>query len=125
VANVTDIIEGVVGTLPDNPARDAGPIVERAEGGWLVDGAISLEDLRAALPIPVVSGDEQGRYHTLAGLIMTRLATVPRTGDRVDWGDFRFEVVDMDGRRVDKVLVTRRNPEDARPASIPHGDSDA
>ena len=53
---------------------------------------------------------EQGTYQTVAGFVMTRLGRVPRAGEHFTWGDLRFEVVDMDGRRVDKVLVERATP---------------
>jgi putative hemolysin len=101
----TDILEGLVGEIPSAPSSEPGPILQREDGSWLVDGAAPVDDVAAAVGLPPVPPQEQGTYDTLAGLVMTRLARVPRTGDRFTWGGFRFEVVDMDGRRVDKVLI--------------------
>jgi putative hemolysin len=103
-----DILEGLVGEIPSEPAAaEQGPIVRRGESSWLVDGATSIDDLQAAIDLPPVPENEQGTYQTLAGLVMTRLARVPREGDRFTWNHLQFEVVDMDGRRVDKVLIER------------------
>ena len=62
--------------------------------------------------------EDAGSYHTVAGFVMTRLARVPRTGDRFSWGGYTFEVVDMDGRRVDKVLVERLPPPEPLDAAV-------
>jgi putative hemolysin len=102
-----DILEGLVGEISTEPASVHGPIVKRDERSWLVDGATSIDDLQASLDLPAVPNAEQGTFQTLAGLVMSRLARVPREGDRFTWGDLTFEVVDMDGRRVDKVLIER------------------
>ena len=64
-------------------------------------------DLVGEIDLVPLPDQEEGAYQTLAGFVMTRLSRVPHAGDRFTWGDFRFEVVDMDGRRVDKVLVAR------------------
>jgi putative hemolysin len=101
----TDILEGLVGEMPAEEAPEAGPMVQREDGSWLVDGTTPLEDLGTAVSLPPVPAGEEGAYRTLAGLVMTRLGRVPRVGDRVVWGGYRLEVVDMDGRRVDKVLI--------------------
>lgn len=103
----TDILEALVGEIPGSPQTEPGPIHQRDDNSWLVDGTISIEDLTTALQLPAVSDQESGTYHTLAGFVMTRLARVPHTGDRFSWNGFTFEVVDMDGRRVDKVLIER------------------
>ena len=104
----TDVLEGLVGEIPTEPVGALGPIVQRDSSSWLVDGATPIDDLASAIGLPPLPEAEDGTYQTLAGLVMTRLARVPRTGDRFAWGEFTFEVVDMDGRRVDKVMVDRR-----------------
>jgi putative hemolysin len=103
----TDVLESLVGEIPSEPDAAAGPITTREDGSWLVDGAMPFEDLVAELSLTPLPDEEEGAYQTLAGFVMTRLARVPRAGDRFAWGDLRFEVVDMDGRRVDKVLIER------------------
>jgi putative hemolysin len=109
IVTPTDILEGLVGEMPSEPAAAAGPIFRRDESSWLVDGAMPMDDLRSAIEMPPVPEAEQGTYHTLAGFVMTRLARIPTEGDRFEWGGLLFEVVDMDGRRVDKLLVERRS----------------
>jgi putative hemolysin len=106
----TDILEGLVGEIPADVRLEPEPIHQRDEHSWLVDGTTSMEDLLQRIPLPALPSQEEGSYHTLAGFVMTRLARVPRTGDHFEWSGFAFEVVDMDGRRVDKVLIERREP---------------
>lgn len=107
LVTLTDLLEGLVGALPDRPVSEPGPIVQRADGSWLVDGSIPIDELRGTIPLPDVEAEEEGAFDTLAGLIMTRLSRLPRAGDSFEWGGLRFEVIDMDDRRVDKVLVSR------------------
>jgi putative hemolysin len=87
---------------------DEAPVVQRAPDSWLVDGALSLGDFYSGIGVDDPEADSPRAYHTVAGLIMTRLSRIPAAGDRVTVGSLAFEVADMDGRRVDKVLVTRR-----------------
>jgi len=103
----SDILEGLVGEMPSEPEAEAGPVVTREDGSWLVEGDARVEDLEGLLGLPPLPEQERGTYQTIAGFAMTRLSRIPRAGDRFAWGGFRFEVVDMDGRRVDKVLVER------------------
>ena len=105
LVTATDILEGLVGEIPSELSTAAGPIVQRADGSWLVDGSLSIHDLAGTVDIPAIPDQEAGTYETLAGLVMKRLSRVPREGDAFTWGALRFEVMDMDGRRVDKVLI--------------------
>jgi putative hemolysin len=101
-----DLLEALVGDLPDAgmPAEPAA--VRRDDGSWLVDGMLPADELKALLPIGALPGEGTGAYQTVSGLVMQQLGRIPSTGDHFAWGGFRFEVVDMDGHRVDKVLVT-------------------
>lgn len=99
-----DIFEGLVGNM-DNE-EDEPEIIKRANNaGWLVDGQCSLYDLLCYFDCSDLY--ETSDYHTLAGLILHRLQRIPRSGDTLEWNGFVFEVMDMDGARIDKVLVTR------------------
>jgi len=103
-----DILESIVGELP---ARGEGPppgAVRRDDGTWLVDGLLDIPGLREALDLPPLPDEEDGVYQTVGGLVTHMLGSIPKAGQRVAWGEWEFEVMDMDGRRVDKVLVTRR-----------------
>jgi putative hemolysin len=90
-------------------AEDA-TIVQRGPSSWLVDGAVSLGDFYGGIGVHDPEPDEPHGYHTVAGLVMTRLGRIPKTGDRISVGSLVLEVVDMDGFRVDKVLVSREQP---------------
>ena len=82
-------------------------IVQRPDGSWLIDGKLLIDDLKEALKIPKLPEELSGSYQTLGGLVMLQVGRVPVTGDTFEAAGHRFEVVDMDGKRVDKVLVTR------------------
>ena len=104
----TDILEALVGEVPDihNPAEEP-PIVRRADGSWLVDGLLAAEELRAHLGLGQLPNEGREDYQTVGGLVMDQLGRIPVEGDRFEWDGFSFEVLDMDGRRVDKVLVEK------------------
>ncbi|WP_211861493.1 hemolysin family protein [Neoroseomonas soli] len=105
VVTASDLLEAIVGDLgPVELPRD-GVAVERADGSLLLDGSMPSDELRARLELPELPG--AGTYHTVAGLMLALLKRVPKEGDRIVWAGWRFEVVDMDGRRVDKVLAMR------------------
>ena len=106
LVTVTDLLEGLVGALPADAADARGAFVARGDGSWLVEGSVAMDDVAAKFDLEVPQ-EETGAYHTLAGFVMARLGHIPRTADRFEWGLLRFEVVDMDGRRVDKVMVSR------------------
>lgn len=100
-----DILQALVGELPGG--ADADPrVVHREDGSWLFDGMVALDEVKQALRIAHLPG-EDADFHTLGGYLMARLNRVPMLADRVLAGGFRFEVVEMDGRRVDRVLVAR------------------
>ena len=101
-----DILESIVGVLP-SPDQEAEPeFVQREDGSWLVDGMLPLDQFRDVVPLGDLPLEEKGYYYTIGGLVMMHLERRPQTGDRFTHGDLQFEVVDMDGNRVDKVLVT-------------------
>jgi putative hemolysin len=118
LVSVTDLLEGLVGALPGDPRDAAGAIVARSENSWLVDGAAPIGEVATQFELEI-PGDEVGAYHTLAGFVMARLGRIPRTADTFDYGDLQFEVVDMDGRRVDKMMVTRVPSPQSLPTAPP------
>jgi putative hemolysin len=99
-----DLMEAIVGEFSIQGSPGERMVVQREDGSFLVDGLYPIEEVQELLetgPLPDLEN-----FHTLAGFVMLRLGRIPVTGDRFDWGRWRFEVVDMDGRRVDKVLLT-------------------
>jgi putative hemolysin len=99
----TDVLEALVGDLEEH---QQAPVVQRGDGSWLVDGLMNAEELQRTFGLRGLP-EEEGDYQTVGGMVMSHLGRVPTPGDRFEWEGFFFEVVDMDGHRVDKVLVTR------------------
>jgi putative hemolysin len=108
LVTVTDLLTAIVGDLPADASEAVGAFVSRADGSWLVDGSAAMEDVTSHFGMENLPEDEAGAYHTIGGFVMARLGRVPKAADIFEWGGMRFEVVDMDGRRIDKVLVTRK-----------------
>jgi putative hemolysin len=100
-----DLMEAITGDLAPSP-ESAGEIVQRSDGSWLLDGALPVHEVRDVLELGPLPGEESGDFETLGGFVMSRLGRIPEVGDTTDWEGHRFEVVDMDGRRVDRVLVS-------------------
>jgi putative hemolysin len=101
-----DLLEAITGEF-GTPADEDAWAVKRTDGSWLMDGLIPVPELKDRLEIKELPEEDRGRYNTLAGMIMLLLGRLPRTADAVLWEGWRFEVVDLDGKRVDKVLVAR------------------
>jgi putative hemolysin len=113
VVTAGDLLEAVIGEMSDPADGEAPQVFQRADGSWLVDGSVAageVEDLLRLRELP-----EQEDYETLAGFVLNRLGHIPTAGETVEWQGFRFEVVDMDGHRIDKVLITPPAPATTEP----------
>lgn len=106
VISERDVLEAITGEFGQPTDEDAWA-VRRDDGSWLMDGLIPVPELKDRLELKELPDEERGRYNTLAGMIMLLLGRLPKTTDTVSWQGWRFEVVDLDGKRVDKVLVSR------------------
>lgn len=113
---LTDLVGDLVGDVA--PAVGAPGAVRREDGSWLVDGELTIDRFREFFPVGELPGEEAGYFQTLGGFVQAQLGRLPAVGDLVEWGGLRFEVVDMDGTRVDKVLVATIAPS---PAPAPEG----
>jgi putative hemolysin len=110
MVTVREVLEAITGEFRSE--ADAGAwAVQRADGSWLFDGLIPMPELKDRLGLKELPEEDRGRYNTLAGMIMLLLGRLPDTADSVEWEGWRFEVVDLDGKRVDKVLATALPPE--------------
>jgi putative hemolysin len=108
LVTITDVLEAIVGDIPSLEDKVKGPeIVQRGDGSYWLDGLLSTEELKDLLDLDDLPNEELSNYETLGGMIMSEFGRIPNTGDVVNWDRWRFEVVDMDGYRVDKVLATR------------------
>jgi len=99
-----DILEAIVGDIPTEEEIVEPPVLQREDGSWLIDGLLTLDEFEALFPVKRFP--EEGVYQTMGGFVVYMIGKLPVTGDSFEWGGYRFEVVDMDGHRVDKVLLT-------------------
>ena len=106
LVTLTDVLEALVGEVPDVDGPAEEQIVRREDGSWLVDGLLAADELKKRLGLNELPRQEEADYQTVGGMVMDALGRVPGEGDRFGWEGYSFEVVDMDDRRVDKVLAT-------------------
>ncbi|MEC4721974.1 hemolysin family protein [Noviherbaspirillum sp. CPCC 100848] len=104
IVTLQDVMEAITGEFKTHRAEDAWA-VQREDGSWLLDGLIPVPELKDRLGLKVVPEEERGRYNTLSGMVMLLLGRLPMTGDRCEWEEWTFEIVDLDGKRIDKVLA--------------------
>jgi putative hemolysin len=105
IITLHDILEAIVGDVRSLGEPVETPVVVREDGSWLIDGDTAIEKLKDVLSVDSFPEEEEGYYRTIAGLIMYVLQRIPKTGDHIEFKGLRYEVVDMDGNRIDKVLV--------------------
>ena len=110
---VRDVLEAITGEFSTQTDADSWA-VQRPDGSWLFDGLIPVQELKDRLDIDELPEEDRGRYNTLAGMIMLLLGRLPHAADSVEWAGWRFEVVDLDGKRVDKVLASALPPDFGR-----------
>ncbi|THF67387.1 HlyC/CorC family transporter [Pseudothauera nasutitermitis] len=106
IVTLHDLIESVTGEFVPSDTEE-GWAVQREDGSWLLDGLIPIVEMKDRLGLHTVPEEEKGRYHTLSGMMMWLLGRLPGTGDVATWEGWRLEVVDLDGKRIDKVLASR------------------
>jgi putative hemolysin len=109
MVTLTDVLEAIVGDIPALDEKGEPAAKRREDGSWLLDGMMSVDELQMLLDLDDLP-EEAGDYDTVGGLFMAQLGRVPAVGDTFEWKELRFEVVDMDGHRVDKVLVMPPKP---------------
>lgn len=115
IVTLQDVMEAITGEFKSHRAEDSWA-VQREDGSWLLDGLIPVPELKDRLSLHGVPEEERGRYNTLSGMLMLLLGRLPQTADRCEWEDWIFEIVDIDGKRIDKVLASRKPPEEPAPA---------
>jgi putative hemolysin len=116
IVTASDLLEAIVGALPSNYGADETQIWRREDGSWLVDGVTPVDEIYITLGLEPFA-DEDADYQTIAGFVIHDLGRAPRQGDRLEKFGYSFEVVDMDGRRIDKLLIKKmqRNADAAAP----------
>ncbi|WP_013322658.1 hemolysin family protein [Gloeothece verrucosa] len=106
LVTLNDILEAIVGDIATTEDLEDPMIVQREDGSWLLDGLLSVDQIKELFSKTTLPHEETGHYHTLGGLVITFLGHIPQSGEHFQWQELRFEVMDMDGTRVDKVLVS-------------------
>lgn len=101
-----DILKAIAGELPDLGSRERAEYVQREDGSWLIDGHMPIEELQQRLGRRDMGGRD---YHTVAGFVLARLGRIPKAGDTLTWRDLKIEIMDMDGVRIDKILLRKQN----------------
>jgi putative hemolysin len=107
IVTLNDVLTAIVGEISSGEERESSMVVQRADGSWLIDGMLDVSDLKELLQLGELPHEQDSDFHTLGGLMMAQAGRIPRVADHFDWQGYRFEVVDMDGNRVDRVLVMR------------------
>ena len=113
MVTLLDILEGIVGVLPTGPGEEVETqAIQREDGSWLLGGLIQVDEFKELFNLDELPEEARLGYQTLAGFIFSHLETIPVAGQHFEWNGLRFEIMDMDGRRVDKVLVSRTPPDE-------------
>ncbi|YAF96065.1 MAG: hemolysin family protein [Nodularia sp. CChRGM 3473] len=105
LVTLNDIMSEIVGDVPEGPGEDEPQAVQREDGSWLLDGMLSVDEFYELFDLEEWEVEERGSYQTLGGFVINHLGRIPTAADHFEWHGMRIEVMDMDGNRVDKVLV--------------------
>lgn len=102
-----DILEAIAGEIPFSEKHAEPKAVQRHDGSWLLDGMLPVDEFKEIFHLESLPGEKKDAYQTLGGFLFTQMGRVPSVSDHFEWSSLRFEIVDMDGKRIDKVLVAR------------------
>ncbi|MDD2882933.1 MAG: hemolysin family protein [Rhodoferax sp.] len=117
IVTLKDLIEAITGEFqPRDP--ETSWAVQRDDGSWLLDGHIPVPELKDRLGLSSVPEEERGRYHTLSGMMMLLTGRLPKVADTIEWQNWKFEIVDMDGKTIDKVLASSLSADSPKPNSV-------
>ncbi len=106
MVTLTDVLEAIVGDIAIAGQPNEPEAVQREDGSWLFDGMIQIDEFKDILDVDHLPEEDRAGYQTLGGFMMSQIGSIPAVGEHFEWNKWRFEVVDMDGHRVDKVLVS-------------------
>lgn len=105
LVTLNDVVEVIIGDIPFEDEEQEQEAIQREDGSWLMDGRLSIDEFKELLDIEELPGEERDNYQTVGGFVITQLGHIPKSSNHFVWDGFRLEVMDMDGNRVDKVLV--------------------
>ena len=110
IITLVDIFETLLGSIPESQKNETYEITTHEDGSWLCDGLMPIDEIEALLAVEIVSAFEGGSFNTLAGFLLIHFKHIPQSGEYIVWDKFRFEIVDMDANRIDKVLIKILEP---------------
>jgi len=119
-----DVLEAIAGDIPFDGKPSDPKAIQRHDGSWLLDGMLSVEEFKEIFHVEGLPGEKRDAYQTLGGFIFTRMGRVPSVSETFEWNGLRFEIVDMDGKRIDKVLVSKVSQDVDRPSALLSADSE-
>ena len=108
---LNDILEGIVGDIPGIDETNEPTAIKRNDGSWLIDSGYSIDRFKELFEIEELTEEKNDQFTTLSGFILSHLNRIPETGERFSWNNFDFEIIDMDGHHLDKVLVRKKESE--------------
>ncbi|MCJ7444309.1 MAG: hemolysin family protein [Methanotrichaceae archaeon] len=114
VVTLTDLLEELVGDIPHIDELGEPQIMKREDGSWLLDGMLPIDEFKETFQIAELPGEKEELYQTVGGFVMMHLEKIPKEGDHFEWDEYRFEVMDMDEHRVDKILLSPPGKENAK-----------
>lgn len=117
IVTLYDVLESIMGDIPQDELDTSQEAIQRADGSWLFDGLLPIDELKDKLDLDELPEESKAGYQTLSGFVMNQLGAIPRVGQSFTWDKLRFEVVDMDGRRVDRVMVSAARTETQKPSA--------
>jgi putative hemolysin len=106
LVTLNDLLEEIVGNIQDVEQPEPPQAVQREDGSWLLDGMLPIDEFLELFELAEESIEQRGSYNTLGGFIIMQLGKIPQEADHFEWDHLKFEVMDMDGNRVDKVMVS-------------------
>jgi putative hemolysin len=116
LVSISDLLGAVLGRVQAAANEDDGPlVVQREDGSWLVDGRLAADEFRELIGATQLPGEDDNDFTTVAGMVIARFSRIPHAGEHFDWQGWRIEVVDLDGARIDKLLVCRVRPQGEEP----------
>ena len=120
-----DILQAIAGDIPIGEKPKDPKAVRRHDGSWLLDGMLSIDEFKEIFHVDAIPGEKRDAYQTLGGFVFTQMGRVPSVAEAFEWRGLRFEIVDMDGKRIDKVLVMSKEGLKPEPPTLPErSDSD-
>jgi len=110
-----DILQEIAGESFATHEEETAQLTARDDNSWLVDGLYDIDDFKARFSLEELPDEDHDHYQTMGGFLTSYFGYIPTVGERIDWQDFTFEVVDMDGARIDKIMITQNTPPDTAP----------